>query len=254
MCCAVEERSLGSLRRSGEAAGRRWTLHPAPGGRRFRVRVGGAEGRSLALYEVQLASCGHIHLMFRSKLQVFQFLFSTAARAMDGVHLEVEDITESEVESKEEEGVRVRVSRELALAAPGLSPLSQLVPLTPGGLLSVAAVEQRVTAGRRVSAVRCRRRGVRSSKWETCVREGGLVLPPRPGGWAAAGDLVVFVEREQGKVVVDREIQTCSELPSTTMYPEPEPSTSVTSPTSSDPTSFTFVTIRPKLRRAAALN
>ena len=261
----VEERSLGSLRSCGEAAGRRWALHPAPGSRRFRVRVDSvpSDGRSLAKYEVVLARSGPTHLMFRSKLQVFQFLFSGTARAMDTVHLELEDVTEYEAEKEEGEGVRVRVSRELAQSDPGirlgLSPLPQLVPLTPGGLLPVAALEQGVTAGLKVSAVRYRRPGVRSSEWRSCVREGGLILPPRPGGWDAAADIVVFVEgREQGKVVVDKEVKNSSvttlKLPSASTSPDPTPSQTLISPTSTDPTGFTFVTIRPKLRRVASIN
>lgn len=192
-------------RSSGE--GRTWALHPAPGSRHYRVRVDAspAAGRSLAQYEVVSAPAGSTHLMFRSKLQLAQFLFSGTARRLGRLQLEAEDITVSGAEAAEEvgEGVKVRVSRELAMHDPGLSPLPHLVRLTPGGLLPVAAVEEEVTGGRAVTGVRYRRPGVRSSEWRSCVREGGVILPP-PGGWDAAADFVVFAERkEQGKADIN---------------------------------------------------
>ena len=87
----------------------------------------------------------------------------------------------------------MRVSWELNLQEPSLSPLPHLITLTPNGLLPLAALLE-VTGGRAITGLRYRRLGVRSSEWRSCPREGDMLHPP-PGGWSQAADYVVFADR-----------------------------------------------------------
>ena len=89
--------------------------------------------------------------------------------------------------------MRVRVSWELNLQEPSLSPLPHLITLTPNGLLPLAALLE-VTGGRAITGLRYRRLGVRSSEWRSCPKEGDMLHPP-PGGWSQAADYVVFADR-----------------------------------------------------------
>ena len=136
---------------------------------------------------------GAIHLLFRRKQELFHFLFSSGAKQLSCVQLEVEDIRGREEKKAEEIGVRVRVSWELNLQEPSLSPLPHLITLTPNGLLPLAALLE-VTGGRAITGLRYRRLGVRSSEWRSCPREGDMLHPP-PGGWSQAADYVVFADR-----------------------------------------------------------
>ena len=187
-----EYRSLGALREVSK--GRKLELGPQ--GRNFRVKVDRRPVNSNQLHQFEIASQGPhgaIHLLFRRKQELFHFLFSSGARQLACVQLEVEDILGREEKKVEEVGVRVRVSWELNLQEPSLSPLPHLVTLTPNGLLPLAALLE-VTGGRAITGLRYRRLGVRSSEWRSCPREGDMLHPP-PGGWSQAADYVVFADR-----------------------------------------------------------
>jgi len=136
---------------------------------------------------------GVVHLLFRRKQELFNFLFSSAAKQLSRVQLEGEDILGREAKKVEEVGVRVRVSWELNLQEPSLSPLPHLLKLNRNGLLPIEALLE-VTGGRAITGLRYRRLGVRSSEWRSCPREGDMLLPP-PGGWSQAADYVVFADR-----------------------------------------------------------
>jgi len=187
-----EYRSLGALREVSK--GRKLELGPQ--GRHFRVKVDRRPVNSNQLQQFEIASQGPhgaIHLLFRRKQELFHFLFSSGARQLACVQLEVEDILGREEKKVEEVGVRVRVSWELNLQEPSLSPLPHLVTLTPNGLLPLASLLE-VTGGRAITGLRYRRLGVRSSEWRSCPREGDMLHPP-PGGWSQAADYVVFADR-----------------------------------------------------------
>jgi len=191
-----EHRSLGALRELSKS--RRLELGPysSPSGRQFRVRVDRRPFNSNQLQQFEIASQGPhgaIHLLFRRKQELFHFLFSSGAKQLACVQLEVEDILGREEKKVEEVGVRVRVSWELNLQEPSLSPLPHLITLTPNGLLPLAALLE-VTGGRAITGLRYRRLGVRSSEWRSCPREGDMLHPP-PGGWSQAADYVVFADR-----------------------------------------------------------
>ena len=136
---------------------------------------------------------GVVHLLFRRKQELFNFLFSSAAKQLSRVQLEDEDILGRDPKKVEEVGVRVRVSWELNLQEPSLSPLPHLLKLNRNGLLPIEALLE-VTGGRAITGLRYRRLGVRSSEWRSCPREGDMLLPP-PGGWSQAADYVVFADR-----------------------------------------------------------
>ena len=188
-----EYRSLGALREMSK--GRKLELGPQ--GRHFRVRVDRRPVNSNQLNQFEIASQGPhgagIHLLFRRKQELFHFLFSSGAKQLACVQLEVEDILGREEKKVEEVGVRVRVSWELNLQEPSLSPLPHLITLTPNGLLPLASLLE-VTGGRAITGLRYRRLGVRSSEWRSCPREGDMLHPP-PGGWSQAADYVVFADR-----------------------------------------------------------
>ena len=187
-----EYRSLGALREVTK--GRKLELGPQ--GRHFRVKVDRRPVNCNQLQQFEIASQGPhgaIHLLFRRKQELFHFLFSSGAKQLSCVQLEVEDILGREEKKAEEVGVRVRVSWELNLQEPSLSPLPHLITLTPNGLLPLAALLE-VTGGRAITGLRYRRLGVRSSEWRSCPREGDMLHPP-PGGWSQAADYVVFADR-----------------------------------------------------------
>ena len=107
----------------------------------------------------------------------------------------VEEVSPAVEDGKKvgEVGVMVRVSWDLNMQEPSLSPLPHLITLTPNGLLPLAALLE-VTGGRAITGLRYRRLGVRSREWRSCLREGDMLHPP-PGGWNQAVDYVVFADR-----------------------------------------------------------
>ena len=170
-----EYRSLGALREVSKSR----KLELGPQGRHFRVKVDRRPVNSNQLHQFEIASQGPhgaIHLLFRRKQELFHFLFSSGAKQLACVQLEVEDILGKEEKKVEEVGVRVRVSWELNLQEPSLSPLPHLITLTPNGLLPLAALLE-VTGGRAITGLRYRRLGVRSSEWRSCPKRGGYVTP-----------------------------------------------------------------------------
>ena len=191
-----EHRSLGALRELSKSRKLELGPYPSPSGRHFRVRVDRRPLNTNQSHQFEIASQGPhgaIHLLFRRKQELFHFLFSSAAKQLVRVQLEVEDILGREEKKVEEVGVRVRVSWELNLQEPSLSPLPHLITLTPNGFLPIAALLE-VTGGRAITGLRYRRLGVRSSEWRSCPREGDMLHPP-PGGWSQAADYVVFADR-----------------------------------------------------------
>ena len=189
-----EHRSLGALRELTQSKRLELGPSPAPNGRNFRVKVDRRPPVQLPSFEVvSQGPHGAIHLLFRRKQELFNFLFSSAAKQLSRVQLEDEDILGREAKQVEEVGVRVRVSWELNLQEPSLSPLPHLLKLNRNGLLPIEALLE-VTGGRAITGLRYRRLGVRSSEWRSCPREGDMLLPP-PGGWSQAADYVVFADR-----------------------------------------------------------
>ena len=191
-----EERSIGSLQSSV------WSLSLAKGGRnhRYRVRVDRdlPHARRSFNFESEIKSDGVVYLLFRSKPELFHFLFSDIAKNLKMLQLENEDIQEkgpvTSLSAKEKILLSVRVSREMLVQDPTLSSSPRAVSLTSEGHLETSALELLVTGGRVVTALRYRKPGVRSSEWAGCRVEGGKVLPPQ-GGWGSGEDYVVFVEQ-----------------------------------------------------------
>jgi hypothetical protein len=146
-----EYRSLGALREVTKGQ----KLELGPRGRHFRVKVDRRPVNCNQLQQSEIASQGPhgaIHLLFRRKQELFHFLFSSGAKQLGCVQLEVEDILGREEKKAEEIGVRVRVSWELNLQEPSLSPLPHLITLTPNGLLPLAALLE-VTGGRAITGL-----------------------------------------------------------------------------------------------------